>query len=862
MDRHAIHLITRREIRETLSDWRIVTPIVVLAFLLPLLLVAASNLVVTFVADQRLAERLVPFAALLVGFVPASFSLITALESFVGERERNTLESLLAMPLGDRALYLGKFVSALATPLASSMAAMTIFTVLLALAEPTLYFAAMTLPRLALLYLLVISMALVMVAGAVVISSHITSIRAANLMSAFILLPMAAAVQTAAFFIINDQWTLLWLMTAGLAVLACGLVRIGVVSFSREEILSREQLQGQFGLRLFGAKGGSRSLPSFVGSPALVIMRRELVEMLSDWRMLVPLVMLIFGLPTVMVVGTGVALNYLESELILGPLVPFAALLVGFVPASFALVAALESFVGERERNSLESLLSMPITDQGLYTGKLIAALVVPLVASWLAMTTFLVLFRLSYPAIYALDMTPSLITILALMVALLNLVMVSAAVVISSHTGSIRAATLLASFVLVPVSVLIQIQALLFIAQRYDLVQVMTAAVAVVAVALIRTGMLTFSREEILSREHEPLNVQHVVAMFRRFFSEYQPAGVAANAYVGLPFAPLRFYRYELPTLLRDLRLPLLLVMLGVLVGTVFGALVGARFTQLQVLLANVGSAPPPSFGFAAEVFVNNLRVSLLSNIVSIFTFGVFAFLVPSVAFAQVGFVSSALGGSWFTLGPASPTQFLLAYVLPHGIIELPVFMLSAAWGLRIGASLLAPPPGFTVGENLLWALANWLKTWLLLIAPLVLLAALIEGFVTPLVVTWLYGELYGAARCARTAGANLVDMLITSFSAKELVDRMRRGVLSPVDVVEAFIARIEAVNPALNAVVAQRFDLARREAAALIKHAERGPLLACRGRSKTRSMSPRCPLPVAGSAALATWPRVMLRW
>jgi Asp-tRNA(Asn)/Glu-tRNA(Gln) amidotransferase A subunit family amidase len=65
-----------------------------------------------------------------------------------------------------------------------------------------------------------------------------------------------------------------------------------------------------------------------------------------------------------------------------------------------------------------------------------------------------------------------------------------------------------------------------------------------------------------------------------------------------------------------------------------------------------------------------------------------------------------------------------------------------------------------------------------------------------------------------------------LTSLSAKVLVDRMRRGSLSPVDVVEAFIARIEAVNPTINAVVAQRFDLARREAADLSRSNARGAL------------------------------------
>src|SRR5215831_15280770 len=42
-----------------------------------------------------------------------------------------------------------------------------------------------------------------------------------------------------------------------------------------------------------------------------------------------------------------------------------------------------------------------------------------------------------------------------------------------------------------------------------------------------------------------------------------------------------------------------------------------------------------------------------------------------------------------------------------------------------------------------------------------------------------------------------------------------VRRGEVSPRELVEAAIARIEAVNPALDAVVRTRFDQAREEAA-----------------------------------------------
>src|SRR5689334_5693110 len=51
---------------------------------------------------------------------------------------------------------------------------------------------------------------------------------------------------------------------------------------------------------------------------------------------------------------------------------------------------------------------------------------------------------------------------------------------------------------------------------------------------------------------------------------------------------------------------------------------------------------------------------------------------------------------------------------------------------------------------------------------------------------------------------------------SAMTLARMIRTRVVSPREVVERHIARIEAVNPALNAVIAQRFELARAEAIA----------------------------------------------
>ena len=94
-------VITRRELRDSLKDWRIVTPIVILTLIFPFLMDFTSRWATNWVSrftDPILVERINPFLLMIVGFFPISFSLIIALESFVGEKERNSIEPILSMP--------------------------------------------------------------------------------------------------------------------------------------------------------------------------------------------------------------------------------------------------------------------------------------------------------------------------------------------------------------------------------------------------------------------------------------------------------------------------------------------------------------------------------------------------------------------------------------------------------------------------------------------------------------------------------------------------------------------------------------------------------------------------------------------
>jgi uncharacterized membrane protein SpoIIM required for sporulation len=232
-------IVTRREVRDSFRDWRIIIPIVILTLVFPGLANFTAARLVNFTEQfgaDLISERLVPFLLLVVGFFPMSFSLVIALETFAGEKERKSLEPLLATPLTNTQLYIGKMLAAVIPPMSASYLGILVYLTGLRfsigwVASPAL-----------LLQILTIStvQGIIMVAGAVVVSSQTTSVRAANLLASFIIIPIALLVQfEAAVMFWGDSRGLWWLMLA-LAMTAVVLMRMGVKIFNREELLGRD----------------------------------------------------------------------------------------------------------------------------------------------------------------------------------------------------------------------------------------------------------------------------------------------------------------------------------------------------------------------------------------------------------------------------------------------------------------------------------------------------------------------------------------------------------------------------------------------------------------------------------------------
>jgi uncharacterized membrane protein SpoIIM required for sporulation len=136
------------------------------------------------------------------------------------------------------------------------------------------------------------------------------------------------------------------------------------------------------------------------------------------------------------------------------------------------------------------------------------------------------------------------------------------------------------------------------------------------------------------------------------------------------------------------------------------------------------------------SAVWLQNLRAIALATIMGLFTFGVVGILVFMLPFVLIGyFVATAAN-----LG-ISPWVFLVAFVLPHGIFEIPAIILAGGAALRVGATLTAPAKGRTMSEALLESFADWARVMVALILPLMLVAAFLEIYLTPRVAIQLLG-------------------------------------------------------------------------------------------------------------------------
>ncbi len=503
---------------------------------------------------------------------------------------------------------------------------------------------------------------------------------------------------------------------------------------------------------------------------AWLVAKRELTDQMRDWRILLPMIILTLFFPYLMNVAASYTIDYVNqfgADLIAERLLPFLILVVGFFPVTVSLVVALEAFVGEKERGTIEPLLSSPLEDWHLYIGKLLAGTIVPLVVSYIGIGIYL--FGLWWQGIQ----WPAwnfIVQTLAL-TAVQTVLMVSAAIVISTQSTSVRAANLLASFIVIPVALLIQGESALMFWGTNDVLWVAVLGVSIISALLIRLGLVHFKRENLLGREIDMLNLAWVWQTFRRAFTgseeaaaltrylrsvwkrspgeENQPLTLRSALWLDLT-GFLRWYRVEVLSALREMRLAIwLTVGMGVLALALAYLYVDANLPvttalseetlkeAIRIIRAVLVDESSISSYSSGTLFWHNIRSELLMMAAGIFSFGVLGLLLFLGNFSLVGGVLAAT-----KLVGLSPWLVFLAGILPHGIAELPSVILAAAAVLHLGVRLVTPLEGKSIGETMILTLADVFKVFIAVCVPLLLLAGLIEANLTPRILLAVLGD------------------------------------------------------------------------------------------------------------------------
>jgi uncharacterized membrane protein SpoIIM required for sporulation len=244
--------------------------------------------------------------------------------------------------------------------------------------------------------------------------------------------------------------------------------------------------------------------------------------------------------------------------------------------------------------------------------------------------------------------------------------------------------------------------------------------------------GVKLFNREELLGRDLDDLNLR---AGWRTF----------SRACLGEGRGVVNWYRREVfPTVYR-LRTPIGVFAVALLAAFLFGysqapqyrlPITADRLSEIGDVEAQLAQYGLGGVGGAAWVFGTNVRALGLASALGAFSWGTLSTVLLMMPLALTGYFA----GQMALIG-VNPLLFLAAFILPHGILEIPAALLTGGAILRLGTSIISPPRGKTLGESWLLALADWAKVSLGLVVPLLLFAALLEAFVTPQVVAWVFG-------------------------------------------------------------------------------------------------------------------------
>ncbi len=437
------------------------------------------------------------------------------------------------------------------------------------------------------------------------------------------------------------------------------------------------------------------SWPRLDRRKAVLVATRDFRDAISELRLIAAMIALTLAIPIGAALGVRGLAYFGGGTAVVNRLSLVGAFFVVFIPASFSLVLALESFVGERERTTLEVLLSTPLKEAEIFAGKVVAVLGVSLT---LCYGGLLVYCLIVFPGLgyFPLDILIALAISTICQVA----AMVAGAVIVSINARSMRAANVMASFIILPMSVVLQVEAALILLGRPEYLWGFALLMIAIAVLLLRMGFNGFSREALLAREAGLRRPLHRATAAVRWSFNNRPG---------------------LLKLIWRRRVPMLVAGAGLPLGAAFGYLAGSTGAVpagvVRPVLSSLvrASGGGGAFGEFLAIFGHNLLAFVLVALIAVLTAGVSGFALTFAPGFLLGFAASA--STW---------TIALTGIVPNGLVEIPVAIVAGGLAIQIGAAAIHMEPRGGWSSRVLLALADYVRALRWLVPGLAIAAAL----------------------------------------------------------------------------------------------------------------------------------------
>jgi uncharacterized membrane protein SpoIIM required for sporulation len=244
--------------------------------------------------------------------------------------------------------------------------------------------------------------------------------------------------------------------------------------------------------------------------------------------------------------------------------------------------------------------------------------------------------------------------------------------------------------------------------------------------------GIAHFEREYLLGREIDVVNLKWV---WDSFWKNFLGGARSVGGWYGFVF------RGSLRRMLPALFVIVLVAGVSAWIGyawvmdNVSHVVAGASPAELAKVEKRILTASDLTHAqFSAPfLFFNNTRAVIAIFVMGLISFSVLGILLYMLNIGMIGGVFAFLILLSEKAPGVHPLDIFLAGVLPHGIFEIPALMIGSAAMLYFGVVMVTPQTGKSMGEVIIELLADWSKVFIGVVLPLLAVAALIEAYITP---------------------------------------------------------------------------------------------------------------------------------